>query len=72
MTETIGARGAGQTDHHDRRTADRRTADRRTAMREQRAAQTAHGLTTLLARRPELATACPLAAFAVDAVRWSA
>lgn len=62
MTETIGARGAGQTDHH----------DRRTAMREQRAAQTAHGLTTLLAKRPELATACPLAAFAADAVRWSA
>ena len=67
MTETIGARGAGQTDHHDRR-----TADRRTAMREQRAAQTTHGLTSLLAKRPELATACPLAAFAADAVRWSA
>ena len=45
--------------------------DRRTAARERRLAQTAHGLTELLGKRPELATACPLAAFAVDALRWS-
>lgn len=51
-------------DHEDRQ-------DRRTAARERRVAQTAHGLTELFEKRPELATACPLAAFAVDAVRWS-
>ena len=46
------------------------THDRALA-RERRAAQTAHGLTQLLEKRPELASACPLAALAVDAVRWS-
>lgn len=45
--------------------------DRRTAARERRVAHVSHGLTELLEKRPELATACPLAAFAVDAVRWS-
>lgn len=44
----------------------------RALARERRAAQTAHGLTQLLEKRPELATACPLAAFAADALRWSA
>ena len=43
----------------------------RALARERRVARTAHGLTELLEKRPELATACPLAAFAVDAVRWS-
>jgi hypothetical protein len=43
----------------------------RALARERRAAQVAQGLTRLLEKRPELATACPLAAFAVDAVRWS-
>lgn len=45
--------------------------DRRTAMRERRVAQTAHGLSELLEKRPELAGTCRWAAFAVDAVRWS-
>ncbi|HEX4976672.1 MAG TPA: hypothetical protein VFV40_02290 [Nocardioides sp.] len=46
--------------------------DRRTAARERRSAHVVHGLTELLERRPELATTCPLAAFAADAVRWTA
>lgn len=46
--------------------------DRRIAARERRLAHVAHGLNELLEKRPELATACPLAAFAVDAVRWTA
>lgn len=45
--------------------------DRRTVARERRAAQTAHGLTELLEKRPELAGVCPWAAFSVDAVRWT-
>jgi len=45
--------------------------DRRTVARERRAARTAHGLTQLLDERPELGSACPWAAFAVDALRWS-
>jgi len=57
-------------DQHDQGVHDDRP-DRRTAARERRAAQTAHGLDSLLARRPELAEVCPWAAFAVDAVRWS-
>lgn len=43
----------------------------RTLARERRVARTSHGLTELLEKRPELATACPLAGFAVDALRWS-
>jgi hypothetical protein len=46
-------------------------AHHRAVARERRAAQTAHRLTQLLERRPELASACPLAALAVDAVLWS-
>ena len=57
MTTTAG----NHDDHH----------DRRTAARERRVAQTAHGLTELLEKRPELAGVCPWAALAVDAVRWS-
>lgn len=45
--------------------------DRRTAARERRLAQAAQGLAELLEKRPELGGACPWAAFAVDAVRWS-
>ena len=45
--------------------------DRRTAARERRVAQTAHGLSELLDRRPELAGTCPWATLAVEAVRWS-
>jgi hypothetical protein len=46
--------------------------ERRAAARERRVAHVSHGLTELLEKRPELAAACPLAGFAVDAVRWSA
>lgn len=50
-------------DEHDREV-------RRAAARERRVARSSHGLNELLEERPELATACTLAAFAVGAVRW--
>ena len=50
---------------------DAESYERRQAARERRMATSARGLTELLEARPELAGTCPLADFAVDAVRWS-
>lgn len=57
--------------HHAGRRGAHEPHDRRTAARERRVAQTAHGLSELLERRPELAGTCPWATLAVEAVRWS-